>query len=280
MLLENIENITRKVEKNSTMENCTDTLMDLYKLLITKESFVRDTDISVAISEDKLNLVVGDYYGIVDGVIQAGRVYTYTRDTINSDWIKVSTLIDDNPSRLGWFGMSVSMTGDGLNLVVGVPYKDVDNLTKSGIIYTYTRPSTKDDWTKVSKLTPHFASDHDQFGSALSLSDDGLCLVTSSENKEVDGVEQAGLVYTYTRIDTNSDWMEVSRLSASDASDIPKISANDVKENDRFGHNVSLSKDGLFLVVTTHSPAKGDLLYVYNRSNNNATWLKILKVHY
>ena len=279
-----MEYIEKKIRKNSAMGVCTDTLVFLNKLLINKESFVRDTDIAVAISKDKLNLVVGVYYDIVNKVIQAGRVYTYTRDTINSDWTEVSTLIDDNPSRLDCFGMSVSMTGDGLNLVVGVPYKDVDNLTKSGIIYTYTRPSTKDDWTKVSKLTPHFASDHDQFGSALSLSDDGLCLVTSSENKEVDGIPKAGMVYTYTRDDINSDWRrgyrEVLTLTANDISDIPKIAANDAKENDRFGNNVSLSKDELSLIVTTNSPSKYDTLYVYNRPTKYNIWRKVYKIRY
>ena len=226
----------------------------------------------VSLSGDRLNLVVGAYGKITDGLYSIGQVYTYTRDTIRDEWVEVSKLTSNDTINYGYFGTSVSISSDGLNLAVGMYSKDTHGLINSGQVYTYTRPTINDAWVEVSKLTSSNAVSLDLFGSDVSISGNGLNLVVGAVSKNTNGLYSNGQVYTYTRDTVNSDWYEISELIVSDTDN-----------TNNFGMSVSTFNNGLNLIVgamgkNANESSYSGQVYTYTRDTINDEWVEVSKL--
>ena len=204
---------------------------------------------SVSISEDGLTVIVGAN-GDDDNGYSSGSAYIYTYNS--GAWNETKITAEDDGAGNDNFGWSVSISGDGLTAIVGA-YKDSDNGTDSGsaFIYKYINGT----WTKQtfditangvtrqnqSKLTPSDGAAGKKFGYSVSVSDDGLTLIVGANEDNVNGTD-SGSVYTYKYI--NGAWNETKLLASSNGSSY-----------DYFGESVSISGDGLTLVVGAYSDA-------------------------
>ncbi|GAB2875126.1 hypothetical protein ACCI51_05425 [Microbulbifer echini] len=140
------------------------------------------------------------------------------------------------------FGWDLAISDDGNLLAVSAPSEDSggdqeDNLTSdSGAVYVFSREDGE--WAQQAYLKAPDPQGAAQFGTALSLSDDGYTLAIGAfkENGEKDNFA-AGAVHIFSR--SNEGWAHSTRLQADNQ-------GND----DLFGHALSLSGDGSTLAVT------------------------------
>jgi len=207
----------------------------------------------------------------------------------------VGYLSAEYPDRGDSFGFSVAVSEDGNTLAVGAPFQDSnaeerlavdrgarDNSARdSGAVYVYRRMGER--WLEQGVIKASNASAGDQFGSRVSLSDDGNTLavaairessnakgVSSDGSGEVDdSATLAGAVYVFGR--SNTGWAQQAYVKASNTD-----------AEDGFGFSISLSGDGNTLAVAAvgeSSDGSGEqdnsirhagAVYVYCRSD--ALW--------
>jgi len=117
-------------------------------------------------------------------------------------------------------------------------------------------------WTDEQRITPVDGATYDAFGIAVSISGDAL-LVGAPEND--DGGSESGSAYVFTR--SAGSWMELQKLTASDAAD-----------GDYFGSSVSISGDTALVGATRDDDggASSGSVYVFVRSGN--TWTQQQKL--
>jgi len=160
------------------------------------------------------------------------------------------------------FGFAVSLSGDGNTLAVGVPGEDssatsvsndgsgeADNsASDAGAVYVFSRSSGS--WMQQAYVKASNAEAGDNFGGAVSLSDDGNILavgavyedsnatsVSNDGSGEADNsVSDAGAVYVFSR--SGTVWSQQAYVKASNTG-----------IDDQFGNAVSLSADGNTLAV-------------------------------
>ena len=192
----------------------------------------------------------------------SGAVYIFTHQGDN--WVQQAYLKASNPGLMDNFGFVTALSGNGNTLAVsahsessgdaGVEADQSDNsIPQAGAVYIFTR--TGDSWDqqayiKSSNIGERGFGDGDQFGAALTLSDDGNVLAVSAITEDggspgIDGDEMdnskpdAGAVYLFQR--NGNTWAQSAYVKASNPSD-----------GDLFGYSVSLSADGRRLAVGSY----------------------------
>lgn len=234
----------------------------------------------VSLSDDGATLAVGGY---------KNKAYVFTRES--TGWEQQAKLTEGDFSDL--FGATLSLSGDGSTLAVGAAHEDSNGIgginnsgINSGAVYVFTADAAGA-WTQQKFLQASNVSDHDNFGNAVSLSQDGSILAVGSEFEDGATVtdnanSDAGAVYIFTR--TGTAWAQQAYVKASN-----------VEAGDVFGTSVSLSRDGSTLAVgavsedsetaglNTDSTAgndneQGDAGAVYVFTRSNTTWSQIAYV--
>jgi hypothetical protein len=145
---------------------------------------VDDFGVSVAVTGDLL--VVGDPNVATSGATQAAYVFQQGPDGW-SDATQVAQLTAATVGTLApaGFGTAVSISPDGKVIAVGAPSSSLDGRAV-GAVYTYDEP-TSGGWVNASAnpgIKPPGPSTGDEFGAALSLSDDKLLVGASGENSD------------------------------------------------------------------------------------------------
>jgi hypothetical protein len=156
------------------------------------------------------------------------------RLSLSGDWVQLGNDIDGELEN-EQFGTSVSMSGNGLTMAVGAPYNaGVDGLkVESGQVRVYKRDGSG--WTqKGSNIDGEFADD--EFGSYVSLSDDGLTVAIGARNNDGANRVDSGRVGVF-EWDSSAGWMQKG-------DDIDGEAVNDLSR-----YLVSLSGDGLTVAI-------------------------------
>lgn len=204
---------------------------------------------AVAVSDDGNTLAVGAWEE--DGVFPgSGAVYVFTREA--GVWQGPVYLKASNAGNGDQFGYSLALSGDGLTLAVGAwqeagngTGQSDDNATGAGAVYLFVRAGVGSVWTQQAYIKASNAEAGDNFGQAVTLSDDGNTLVVGATGEDSAGSTQgegdnsasgAGAVYTFTR--SAAVWSQQVYLKASDAA-----------ADDGFGNALSISADGSVLAV-------------------------------
>jgi hypothetical protein len=110
----------------------------------------------------------------------AGAVYVWVRS--GNTWTEQAFIKSSNPDIEDWFGVRVSLSGDGNTLLVGAQNEDsnargingnqMDNsATESGAAYIFTRAGST--WTQRAYLKGANTEAFDEFGSATAITRDG-----------------------------------------------------------------------------------------------------------
>ncbi len=185
----------------------------------------------------------------------AGAAYVFTYD--GSDWTQQAYVKASNTSSLDQFGAAVSLSANGNTLAVGALGEDSNAsgingnqtnnaATNAGAVYVFTRTNTT--WTQQAYVKASNTDAGDQFGTTVSLDEDGDTLAVGAESEASNAVgiggdqtdntaDSAGAAYIFTR-DSNNNWTQQAYVKASNTD-----------ANDQFGAAVSLSANGTTLAV-------------------------------
>jgi hypothetical protein len=199
-----------------------------------------------------------------------GRVHIFSRSALPSSSWAFATVPFHTISGTGTlqksltsnlvghrFGHIVSVNNgaylsSAASILVGCPNFTLNNNVygiNSGAAFHYAY--TGGPWVE-SILIPSDAEQQDRFGWGVSLSSDGLDAVISSLEDEDNGVN-SGSAYVYTY---SSSWTLLHKLLASDG-----------HEDDKYGHAVSIGKNGSTLYVAIGAPQHNNdegAIYLYN----------------
>ena len=229
---------------------------------------------AVVLSKDGTTLAVGAPYesssasGVGgdqtdDSLYGAGAVYVFTEE--DDGWVQQAYVKASNPGLTDNFGYMVVLNADGNTMAVSAHFESSgdtgvdadqsdDSIPQAGAVYVFSREGGS--WRQQAYLKASNTgeltqgedfADGDQFGSALTLSDDGNTLVISAitEDSNASGIngdqtdnsaQSAGAVYVFNR--DAGVWTQNAYLKPSnpDAGDL-------------FGYALSLTADGGRLVV-------------------------------
>jgi len=220
---------------------------------------------SIALSRDGGTMAVGAPFegsgagGAGNGLLNSGAVYVYTR-TAPGEWAQQAMLKASNAGAGDQFGASLALSPDGSVLAVGAPLEDSsasgvypapphgaednDDADDAGAVYVFARDG--ENWAQEAYLKASNAEGNDGFGFSVTLATrapDHHVLAVGAPQEDGDGSDGSdnslpgsGAVYTFTKI--AGTWSESAYRKASNPGG-----------NDRFGHAVALSADGLHLAV-------------------------------
>jgi len=176
-----------------------------------------------------------------DGKTFASGIYTYNNKGAvviyqfnDSTYEWISSLVSSIDVKTnGYFGSSVSLSGDGNTLAVGA-YQDYDTLTAQGKVYIFNRNTGgENQWGLDATLKASDESEYAKFGFSVSLNEDGTKLVVGAENKS-----PHGSVYLFTN---NGTWQQTHVIHS--------LIVDDAIMSERFGYSVMLSGNGMEIFI-------------------------------
>jgi PDZ domain-containing secreted protein len=97
------------------------------------------------------------------------------------------------------FATSVSLSADGNTALIGALYRTVNQQQSAGAAYVFVRPSGGTTWTQQQELTASDASQGNNFGSSVALSDDGNTALIGALYRTVNQQQSAGAAYVFVR---------------------------------------------------------------------------------
>lgn len=162
---------------------------------------------------------------------------------------------DVNDARV--FGDALDVAGE---LVVVGDYGDVKRGADAGAAYVFEVVSGF--WQQTARLVPDELEAGDQFG--ISVAGDGAWVLVGAWNDD-DAADDAGAVYVYKK--TGSDWVQVDKLFASDASAFSG-----------FGSGVALSYPYAAVAAMLDDEAGNNAGAVYVFRHDGDTWHELVKL--
>ena len=215
---------------------------------------------SVSISSDGNTAIVGATNEDTGGT-DAGAAYIFTRS--GTTWTEQQKIQASDKQAYDYFGISVSISGDGNTVIVGADNEDTGG-TDAGAAYIFTRSGTT--WSQQQKIQANDKAVGDFFGTSVSISSDGNTAIVGATYEDT-GDTDAGAAYIFTRSGTT--WSQQQ-----------KIQASDKEAYDYFGTSVSISGDGNTVIVGASSEDTGDTdagaAYIFTRSGT--TWSQQQKI--
>jgi len=210
---------------------------------------------SVSVSSDGNTIAVGayGYFGMT------GAAYIYKWNSSSNKWDEVKLTASDGLSD-DYFGISVSISGNGNTVVVGASGDD----NRKGAAYIYNWNNDNKQWEEK-KLIASDGASGDRFGKSVSISYDGNTIVVGAYRDGDNGTD-SGSAYIY-RWDGNS-WVET------------KLISNDGEAGDYFGSSVAISSDGNTIVVGAYRDGDNGTdsgsAYIYRWDGNSWVETKLI----
>jgi FG-GAP repeat len=131
-------------------------------------------------------------YQTVNGLTQAGRVEIYNRS--GSVWSLETTISSPTPEATATFGLPVSMSSDGLLLLIGSGGASQNGIA-GGAAFLYSKSSGS--WILYGKARSSDMAAGDNFGGTLWLAKNGLSAAIGSTGSDVGGVSNVGAAYMF-----------------------------------------------------------------------------------
>ena len=186
---------------------------------------------SISVDSTGTRIAIGAYTHLISSVVQ-GKVFVYIRS--GTVWTLEQGFTSSDGTNGDKFGTSVSIDSSGTRIAIGASYAEVGIITLAGKVYIFTRSGTS--WAEEAILTASDKAVNNYFGNSVSINDDGTRVVIGSPSAAADGISNVGKGYIFTRSGTS--WSE-------GGVNIPITKA----VNDKFGHAVSISKNGSTVAV-------------------------------
>ncbi len=216
---------------------------------------------SVATSADGKTIVASALNDELSGTDGYGIAYVY--DRVGNSFNQVGILAGSFAVNLtDQFGISVAISADGKEIVVGARNDEVGVTTSTGVVYVYDRVGNS--FNQVGILTGSLSGqNNDLFGQSVATSADGKTIVVGAYNDEIVASPfGTGIVYVFDRV--GNSFNQVGILTGSLAS----------STSDQFGWSVATSADGKTIVVgapndeISGAPGSSGVVYVFNRQGN------------
>jgi len=195
----------------------------------------------------------------------SGKVYVYDWDTVTAMYVEVSQLTASDPEAYGIFGSAITVSSSGRRLAVGMPYGN--SVTGStGKVYVYCWDVVTSAYLEVCIIISSNARNNGRFGYSVALSHDGTRLLVGTSSVDTT-IYDIGTVYVYDWDTIRDVYVEVSRLSASDA-----------QARDNFGSSLAVTGGRLVVGAYLEDPAAidGGKVYVYNW--NGAAYIEVATI--
>ncbi len=213
---------------------------------------------SVAVSRD--TAMVGAIWDNDNGT-QSGSVYVYQRERgPEGSWVFAQKLLASDGGGDDLFGYVTAI--DGEVAVIGAPGHVDANNPGTGTAFVFRLDPNTNQWIEEQEL---FASDgawQDGFGASVSITGD-VALIGAPGDDD-DGFS-SGSVYVFRFDRKTSQWIEVQKLTASDA-----------MTSDSFGGSVALAGD-LAVIGTPGQDGVAEetgAAYVFRFDSDTATWIE------
>ncbi len=169
-------------------------------------------------------IVVGAAFDDAAG-IDAGAIYVFRY--IGGSWQQIAMLTGADTTAGDHFGIDVAIDDDAI--LAGADLSDDDG-TSSGSAYLFREISGV--WQQVDKFTASDASAGDRFGRSVALHANTAVIGAWGASKP--GVSECGAAYVFREI--GGVWQQTEKLTADDAATI-----------DRFGYDIAIDNDTIFV---------------------------------
>lgn len=159
------------------------------------------------------------------------------------------------------FGTAIAITGN--TMVVGAPFEESGGFSR-GAAYVYQLSGNS--WIYQSKLIASDGANSDNFGEAISISDNLVLIGATKHN--TNSLNSAGAAYVFANTSGNI-WVEQAKLSASDA-----------QAAAFFGKSVAISGNMAIIGASWHDISgisNAGAAYIFANTNGN-TWVEQTKI--
>lgn len=222
-----------------------------------------DDQFGYVISINGDSIIVGTPYEDGAGT-NYGAAYIFERDSGTGNWNEVAKLVDPEPVNSNYYGSTVSISGD--YAIVG-NRKENCPAADCGAAYIYKRDSGTGNWSETARITASDESYMDMFGVSVFINGDRV--IVGADRKDEGGSDR-GAAYVFERESGTENWIETTKLIASDGQDI-----------DYFGRYVSLDGDRA-VIGATHVDVVGSnsgAAYIFERDAVSGTWSEKAKLN-
>ena len=180
---------------------------------------------SVSLADDGKTLAVGSIgHDLNSAVTNVGKV-TVFRLNGNNQWQKLGGEITGSASG-DQAGFSVSLSGDGNVVAIGIPWADDGDRDDVGLVRLYRR--TNNQWTLIHEIRGKGSMDN--FGYSISIDKNGETIVIGAFQNDGIAGDNSGHVRVYRQ--QMNDWKQIGDDIEGD------------NKGDLFGYSVSISADG------------------------------------
>ncbi len=195
---------------------------------------------TIGLSKDGNSLAVGAFGGELASD-HKGSAYIFRRT--GNAWAQTTQLVSPTPSAglYDEFGSGIAISGDGQTVGVSATREQVDTAA-AGQVHVFAVNPDNHQWVHQASVHSSTPFQFGDFGTQLSLSEDGSCMVVGAHSEYSTATAtrsaqpNAGSVHVFAR--TGQTWSHQARLEAPNADG-----------GDLFGMALSLSDDGTKLVV-------------------------------
>jgi len=208
--------------------------------------------VSVSLSGDRALIgAIDNGFGVY-----SGSAYVYDYDGIS--WTQSAKLVAEDADEYGFFGSSVSLSGD--RILIG-SYGNGEFGDSSGAAYVFDFDNLN--WSQTDKLTPFGIESGDLFGYSVSVL--GNRVLVGSRDDDINGDIRAGSAYIFDYDD--GFWNQSAKLTANDGNNFFQ-----------FGSSVSLSHDRALVGAPSAFGADFDSGAAYVFQFNGFSWNQSAKL--
>ncbi|KAL3815287.1 hypothetical protein ACHAXA_010098 [Cyclostephanos tholiformis] len=198
---------------------------------------------------------------------ESGIVRIYHLDEDGMKWDQIGDGINGDAAKV-WLGHSVSLSANGMTVVIGAPKACVNGLCPGGVM-VYRIDSAGLSWEQLGDSI-YGDTENDKFGASVDVSHDGNTIAIGSPQEDVGpGYVRVFSLEGGDYISNTSYCTQISQNFTGDA------------KGDCFGSFVSLSDDGKTITVSA-ARAKGENagvdsghVRVYRMSEYEPEWKKV-----
>lgn len=158
----------------------------------------------------------------------------YVFETSSGAWTQEAKLTPDDGDSDDWFGVSVSVSGNGTTAIVGASADDDPNGRLAGSAYVFEENGS--DWSRQTKIAPDDGDSDDFFGQSVAVSGDGTTTVIGAPTDEDPNTYGAGSAYVFEA--SGGSWSQQRKLAPGDGD-----------SEDWFGDTIAVSSDGTTVLI-------------------------------
>ena len=187
----------------------------------------------ISLSKDGLTLAIGSQFNDNENGQDSGSVRVYNYCELAHLWLQMGGDIDGKEEGEN-FGISLSLSGDGLTLAVGASMADRNGLN-TGTVTTFKWSEEASEWEQFSDFM--YGEDiKDFYGASVSLSSDGQFLAIGALGTDENG-ENSGSAFIYQLV--GNTWQQIGNEITGQSAD------------EAMGRSIHLSDDGLTVAIAS-----------------------------